>query len=240
MRQEPVEIIIDGLTLRGKLFIPEENKKNLAVLFLHGWTGMPNNDAAKALVQNGYTVMTFSFSGHNDSDGKLEDQTRAKSLKEVLAAYDYLKSKIPAAMPIGVAGTSYGSYMAALLSAERDVACLQLRVPANYWDEQFSEPQVKQGGDNPEVMKWREKILDAQATKSLRAINNFHGPIQILEAELDDLVPHQTILNYIDAVQDKSKLEHHFMPGWPHSLGDDTERNKQYQDILLNWLNKQI
>jgi hypothetical protein len=30
------------------------------------------------------------------------------------------------------------------------------------------------------------------------------------------------------------------MPGWTHSLGDDRARNEQYQQLLLDWLNKQL
>lgn len=234
---EQLEFDVDGLVLRGNLYKPAEPKK-LAILFLHGWTGLPNEDAAKLLAQNGYYAMTFSLSGHNNSDGKIEDQTRAKSLKEVLAAYDLFKSKLPAGTKIGVAGNSYGGYMATLLSAERPIALMQMRVPANYVDERFNEKQLGQGNEDPNVMRWREQKLDSSATKSLRDLHKFSGPVQILEAEFDGHVPHQTVQNYVDAIADKSKLEYHFMEGWPHSLGLDKQRNRAYQSLLLNWLNK--
>lgn len=236
MKLEPVEIKVDGLTLRGKFYQPSENIKNLAVLFLHGWTGKPNEQAAQVLAENGIFCMDFSFSGHNDSDGKLEDVTREKSFKEAIAAYDYFKSKLPMDMRVVVCGNSYGGYMAMLLSSEREVAAMQLRVPANYTDDGFERVHLKEV--SPNLYDWRLKPLDAAATKSLRAINSFSGQLQIIEAGNDELVPHQTVQNYVDAVKDKSKLDYHLMEGWPHSLGDDPERNRQYQEILLNWLNK--
>ena len=239
MRQEPVEISVDGLTLRGNLYLPGKNAKNLAILFLHGWTGLPNEAAAQMLVQNGYTVMTICLSGHGKSDGIIEDQTREKSLKEILAAYDYLKSEISSDMPIGVVGNSYGGYMAAILASQRHVLCLQLRVPANYPDERFDELQLPQSPTmNPELFEWRNRALSPDSTKSLRAISDFSGPIQIIEAEEDERVPHQTVQNYVNAVKDKSKLDYHWMKGWPHSLGEDPERNRQYQEMLLTWLER--
>lgn len=237
---EPVLIDVDGLKLRGKTFTPETNQKNIAILFLHGWTGPTNENAAELLATNGFGAMTISLSGHNDSDGKLEDQTRSKSLQQVLAAYDYFRSFLPEHVRIGVAGNSYGGYLATLLSSERPLACIQMRVPANYPDDNFDNIQLGQGAENPAIMSWRQQRLDPSSTKSLRALNNFQGPVQIIEAELDDSVPHQTVQNYVEAVGDKTKLDFHFMKGWPHSLKTDPVRNKQYQTILLDWLNRQV
>jgi esterase/lipase len=238
--KQPIEFVVNGLTLRGNIYTPEEAPKNLALLFLHGWTGMTNDAAAAVLAENGFSAMTFSLSGHNDSDGKIEDQTRDKSLSEVIAAYEYFRNTLPKDVKIGAVGTSYGSYLAVLLSKVRPLVCLQLRVPANFWDEHFDEPQIDQSGDNSEVRQWRQRPLNFNATRALMAVHNFEGPIQILEAELDDRVPHQTVQNYVDAVNDKTKLDYHFIKGWPHSLGDNKERNQQYQQILLNWLEQQV
>jgi esterase/lipase len=239
MKTEPIELTVDGSKLKGNIYFAAE-PRGLALLFLHGWTGITNEDAAGILAQNGFSAMTFSLSGHGDSQGKIEDQTREKSFKEVLAAYDLFKSKLPEGTKIGVAGNSYGAYMASMLTVERPVACLQLRVPANYRDELFKELQVNQGAGNPEVVKWRELKLDYQSTRALGAIHEFKGPIQLIEAEHDERVSHQAVQNYVDAVSDKKQLEYHFMKGWTHSLGLDSERNRQYQEMLLKWLGQQV
>ena len=184
--------------------------------------------------------MTFSLGGHNDSQGDINTLSREDFMHHVLAAHDFFASKLADSTQIGAAGSSFGSYLAAVLSGLRELACLSLRVPANYSDEGWSEPQFPQAAsfENPEILKWRDNPLSFDATKSLQATHDFNGPIQIIEAEDDDIVPHQTIQNYIDAVQDKAKLEHHLMHGWPHSLGDDPERNRRYQEMLLNWLER--
>lgn len=238
MKKEPVEFQVDGLTLRGKIYWPDEPKP-LAVLFLHGWTGLPQDTGAPVLAENGFTCMTFSLSGHGKSDGRLEDQTRAESLKEVLAAYDFFKSRLPAGTRIAAAGNSYGGYFAAMLCTDRPLAAIQMRVPANYPDERFTEQQLGQSGETPQVFQWRLKPQASDATKSLRGLHAFGGPVQIIEAGNDDVVPHQTVQNYVDAIPDKSKLDYHPMKGWPHSLGEDAGRNRQYQRLTLDWLNSQ-
>jgi esterase/lipase len=239
MKIEPLQFDVNGLKLRGNLYLAE-NPKNLAVLFLHGWTGRPNDAAAKFLASHGYTTMTFSLSGHNDSSGKLEDQTREKSLQEALAAYDLFASRMSKGTKIVAASNSYGGYLSILLSLERHIAGMSLRVPANYTDEKFDELQIGQGGDDSRIMKWREQPLGPSENRALKNLFDFTDPIQIIEAEFDERVPHQTVQNYIDAIQDKSKLDYHLMKGWTHSLGLDSQRNRQYQEILLNWLQQQV
>jgi esterase/lipase len=187
MKIEDIDFKVDNGNLRGKFFSPDK-PNGVAVLFLHGWTGKPNENAAKKIAENGFTAMTISLRGHNESDGKIEEITREMSTKDVLAAYDFLKSKL----------------------------------------------------DDTEVMKWRYLKLDHNATRALRAMHEYSGPVQIIEAENDERIPHQAVQNYIDAMADKTKLDYHFMPGWTHSLGDDRARNEQYQQLLLDWLNKQL
>jgi dienelactone hydrolase len=70
--------------------------------------------------------------------------SREESLRDILAAYDFL-----AAQPnvdsdsIAVVGSSYGGYLAALLTALRPVKWLALRVPALYKDSEWEPAQVQ-------------------------------------------------------------------------------------------------
>ena len=239
MGPEKIEIKAGQETLRGKLFSARQPKK-IAVLFLHGWAGLPNEDAARVLAHNGYSSLTFSFSGHNDSSGELGNVSRAGSLGEAVAAYDYFKNHLPHGTKMAAAGSSYGSYMTALLSGRRELVGMSLRAPANYPDEKFEEPQLPQAPtpSNQFLNKWRKQELNYDATSSLRSVHNFSGYIQLLEAEKDDIVPPQTVDNYRKAVAAESKLDYHFMKDWTHGIGLDKAKNKQYQKVLIDWLNK--
>lgn len=238
MSKEALKFKVDGLTLRGNLYQPEGRVKNFALLFIHGWTGKPNEKAAEFLTEHGYISMTFSLSGHNDSEGNIEDQTRQKSINELIGAYDLLKTMVPKGTEIGIAGNSYGGYLAPLLSKKRQLNFIQMRVPANYKDDGFDEIQLGKGHENREVTVWRNEPLDWQSSKALKALHDFKGPIQIIEAEFDDAVPHQTVQNYVDAISDKSKLEYILWKDAAHSIGDDQKLQKEYNEMLLSWLEK--
>jgi len=233
---EAVEIRVDGQTIRGRLYKPDGEAKPLAVLLLHGWTGRANDDAAAVLVAHGYSVLTVHLRGHGDSDGDINTVTRQNGLDDAVAAYDFLAAHVPTGAGIAVVGNSYGCYMAALLSHERKVAALSLRVPAAYQDGGFDRPKMGQGNGSGVVMEWRRTPHDWHGNRGFEAVHAFTGPIQILEAENDDVIPHQTVENYKVAAANPAQIEYHLMAGWPHSMGMDPERNRQFQELLLSWL----
>lgn len=236
MTTEDHYLNVDEQKVKITLYLPDKKSKNQAVLFLHGWTGKPNSTAATVLADNGYVAATLIFRGHDGSDCALSEVTRQHSLDDAVAAYDFLREMIGASMPICVAGNSYGGYIATLLTAERRLNGLSMRVAANYIDEGFDQKQKGQGSENPEIAKWRLQKLGATETKSLRAVHSFSGKVQIIEAEFDDHVPAQTTKNYVQSVSIQSNLSYHLMKGWPHSLGLDAKRNEQFNAMLLKWL----
>lgn len=236
MTQTEDLVTVGRQKIKVTLFLPNKPSINQAVLFLHGWTGKPNNDAAKYLAENGYTALTVIFRGHLGSESSMDVITRKNAIDDAVAAYDYLRSQVGQDTPICVTGSSYGGYTAALLCAERDLNGVSLRVPANYPDEGFDLPQHRQGHENPGVTEWRQKAVHYTETRALLAIHNYHGRVQILEAELDEIVPHQTIQNYVASVNNKDNLDYQLMRGWPHSLGSHIQRNQEYRKVLIKWL----
>jgi len=239
MNIRQIEIKVDGQTIRGNIYEAEDSNEDIGFIFIHGWTGLPNEDAAAILANNGFTSMTISLRGHNNSDGDINVVSRQDSLKDAVVAYDFFKSKEPKITRVGLIGNSYGGYTAALLSTERSIDCLSLRVPAGYPDEGFNEPQMGHGNDDPFVLKWRIQATAFADNIAYKAIHNFAGNIQIIEAEHDNQVHTQTVKNYVNAISNIDQLEYHMMKDWPHSLGRDPKRNKEFQEILLAWVNKQ-
>jgi esterase/lipase len=233
---QKVELAVNGITLRGMLHIPTESTRKNAILFLHGWTGRPNNRAAAMLARSGFYAMTISMAGHNDSDGDIKKLSRKEALDEALAAYDFLRSNIPAETGIVIVGNSFGGYIAALVAMYRPVSAISLRVPANYQEKGFDEPQWGQGHGNPDVDKWRAEPVKYSDSQALQSVHDFAGPIQIIEAEKDEVVVSQVVANYKNAASDSAQLQYLLMKDWPHSLGDDERRNQQFQKLLLDWL----
>jgi dienelactone hydrolase len=223
----------DGYKLAGNLFTSKE-PKGLAFLFIQGWTGHQNVEAAQALTNLGYTTMTYDMRGNRESEGNLAVFTRADFIQDATVAYDYLRKQVGADMPIGVVGSSFGSYTAILLSEKRKVYCLSLRVPASYPDQSFNEPQMAQG-DPDGFIEWRKQKLDYTQNHAFKALHNFKGKVQILEAGADDLVPSQAPKNYADAIIDKASLTYEVVPNAPHRLANK-QLQADYEKRLIAWV----
>jgi esterase/lipase len=236
MNETSIELSVDQDKIRGKLYTPNLPSHKIAVLFLHGLTGKPNYLAAVLLAEAGYHVLAISMRGHGDSDGDIETITANQSLADAKVAYDFLQDQVGPSTQIVVVGNSYGSYIAALLSVEKTVVALSLRVPANYQDSEIDLPKWGRGHEDPNIMVWRNQSIPYDQNRALTAIHDFTGPVQVIEAENDAFVPHQTVQNYVDAIIDQTHLSYTLMAGWPHSLGTDQTRAQQFQAVLEKWL----
>jgi esterase/lipase len=228
-----INFISNGFTLSGNVFKGAESAK-LAFLFIQGWMGHQNILAAQKLASMGFTSMTYDMRGNGESDGNLADFSRADFISDAVNAYDYLKLQAGNGIKIGVVGSSFGSYTAVLLSGEREVECLSLRVPATYPDEGFTDPHLPQVGSEA-LHAWRRKEQGYEENRAFRALHAFTGDVQIVEAGDDEVVPHQAPQNYANALADKGKLDYVIMTGAPHSLVNDKLQH-EYEQLLAGWV----
>ena len=159
-------------------------------------------------------------------------------MNDATAAYDKLL-EIDGVDPenISAVGSSFGGYILALLTSKRKIKNLVLRVPANYPNEGFTKLQKNAGIENPGVKEWRMQKRKPDATYSLEAVHDFKGNVLIIESELDDVIPHQIIESYTNAVSDKSKLTHEVLKGAPHSI-QEREFKDMVEKVYLEWFSK--
>lgn len=234
-----IEFSVNNYKLRGVIISPQELKtKNPAILFIHGWTSEKERSYqyASGLAKLGYICFLFDMRGHGESEGDINKAFIKEFLDDVLAAYDYfVKVKGVNQENISIIGSSFGGYLAALLTTKRRVKRLALRVPADYPDNTFNKSKMQNSGsENASVVAWRTKPKKPSETFALNAIHNFNGEVLVIESEKDDVVPHESVQNYLNAVKDKSKLTHIVMKGAPHSTKEGPFRDKVEQ-ILVDW-----
>ncbi|NNM83916.1 alpha/beta fold hydrolase [Candidatus Parcubacteria bacterium] len=237
---QEVQISTTNGTLSGNFFPAPAATENqhAAALLIHGWKSGQDRmfDTAEMLSKkSGIQCLTFDLRGHGESPGVIDQLSRKNFLDDVLAAYDFL-IKQPNVNPnkIGVLGSSFGAYLASLLSARRKIAWMVLRAPADYSDGDLAQPKML-GGDETTVNEWRMQPKNWNATEALRAVHSFKGKILIVESENDDLVPHQTVQNYVDAVSEKRDMQYALMEGAPHSLSKFPDLKKQFNEIVFEW-----
>jgi hypothetical protein len=237
-RDHPIDIAVDGQSIAGTLVVPAPAVPG--VLFVHGWGGSQEHYLARAreIAALGCVCLTFDLRGHARTEPQHEAVTREDSLRDILAAYDVLAGySLVDRSAIAVVGSSYGGYLATILTTLRPVRWLALRVPALYKDEDWELPkqQLKKG----ELAKYRRRPLKAEENRALRACAAFEGDVLIVESERDTVVPHPVIENYRAAFEKVRSLTYRVIKGADHGLSERPWQ-QAYTSLLVTWMTEMV
>jgi uncharacterized protein len=207
------------------------------VLFVHGWGGSQQQYLARAreVAALGSVCLTFDLGGHAGTQPLRETVSRESNLRDLLAAYDTLAAHPyvdPAA--IAVVGSSYGGYLATILTTLRPVAWLTLRVPALYIDTGWELPKLQLHKEQ-DLRSYRRSFVAAQTNRALRACAEFRGDVLLVESAHDDIVPPEVIRSYREACVQTRSLTYRCMADADHGLGDETSQ-RVYTALLVQWL----
>jgi uncharacterized protein len=236
---EQLQIPVDGERIAGTLLM--HTPKVPGVLFVHGWGGSQEQDLARAreVVGLGCICLTFDLRGHELMKAQRETVTREQNLRDLEAAYDLLRS-LHGVDPqsIAVVGSSYGGYLAAILTQRRPVRWLALRAPALYKDANWDKPKRSLHID-PEFAAYRLSSIRAPDNRALAACAQFKGDALVVESEKDEIIPAAVIKNYVAALSGAHSLTARVIADAGHSLaGKDFEG--AYTKILITWLTEMI
>jgi len=233
-----VALQVDDQKVAGTLLLPETPVPGF--LFIHGWGGDQAEDLSHAeeLARLGCVCFTFDLRGHADSDADKKRVTRQDGLDDVIAAYDYLASRpLIDTSAIGVVGTSYGGYLAMLLTAHRPVRWLAMRVPALYPDENWDSPKSKL--DKEAVRAYREQPHEAGDDRALSACAAFRGDVLIVESEKDEQIPREAMISMQGAFRRANSLSHRIIPGATHAMRDPRHQ-RIYATLLTGWIEEMV
>ncbi|HVL01641.1 MAG TPA: alpha/beta fold hydrolase [Dongiaceae bacterium] len=212
-----------------------------AILFVHGWGGSQEQDLARAKEVSGLgcVCLTIDLRGHDLDSDRAKTVSREDNLQDLIAAYDWLAAR-PNVEPnaIAVVGISYGGYLAAILASLRPVRWLVLRAPALYKDEGWHLPKRQLHADQ-DLQQYRLTRIAPEDNLALKACADFRGDALIVESELDTIIPHTVIENYVAALSQAGSLTSRVISNADHALSEKNMR-KAYNLHLKRWLTEMI
>jgi dienelactone hydrolase len=238
-RDEVIDIPVEDELVEGTLVTPGTLVPG--VLFVHGWGGSQQQYLARAreIASLGCICLTFDLRGHVRTHRQKDTVSREDNLEDVLAAYDVLVHQPGVDLSsIAVVGSSYGGYLAAILTSLRPVRWLALRVPALYKDSDWDLPKG-QLRKQQELEAYRLQAVRAEESVALKACAGFTGDVLLVESEHDSTVPHQVIINYRDACTSAHSLSYRTIRGADHSLSDPRWQ-QAYTTLLVNWFSEML
>ena len=237
-RHKTIRIPVGGRSIEGTLVAPDVLVPG--VMLVHGWDGSQTQYIKRAhqIAALGCICLTFDLRGHANDRAERETVTREDSLNDMLAAYDLLVGH-PAVDPASVlvVGTSYGAYLAAVLSALRPVRWMALRAPALYKDEDWMVSKIKL--NRAEVAAYRSRAIAPQSNRALAASAQFKGDVLLVESENDDVVPHPVLENYRAAFLQTRSMTYRVIGGADHAL-TLPEWKEDYTGMLVHWVQEML
>ena len=234
-----VDIAVDSGHIAGTVVEPAA--KLPGVLFVHGWGGSQQQylGRAREIAALGCISLTFDLRGHARTEPQQETVSREENLADVLAAYDVLVTHEDVDTDaIAVVGSSYGGYLAAILTTLRPVRWLALRVPALYKDDDWTLPK-KQLHKVADLQDYRMRRLAPEDNRALAACAAYKGDVLIVESEHDDIVPHPAIENFVEACRHAHSLTYRVIAGADHGLSK-APMQRAYTELLVNWLSEMV
>jgi len=236
MNSQNISIPISGGELKAMIL----NKGNIDVrmpglLVIHRWASAMERypKRVEKIVNLGYVAVLFDMRGHGKTGGALELLSPHDHLNDCIAAYDYLKNlEIVDPDSISVYGSSYGGYLACLLSAQRNVAHMVLNVPADYPDDIFYVPNMQRSAHTDE---YRKKMHLPNESMALNAVSKYSGDLLLIEAEFDEQVHPQVMKNFKNAAKDG--YDYALIKGTDHSMRSPEARENQ-TSIITEWFKR--
>jgi len=218
--QKNVEIVVNGLTLRGMMHIPDTGKdKYPFVAMYHGFTGSKTEagfkfvQLSRRLEEAGIGSLRFDFSGSGESDGTFDQMTIKTEAEEAKMIFKYMSGlEIADEKNLFMLGFSMGGLVTSITSPVlQNVKAIVLWAPAGnmsaiaeeiFEKSRTADGRVEVGGLllNPNFLEELKKIDVYEMAKG------YTGDVLMIHGTEDTAVPIFTSKEYLKAYGEKARL----------------------------------
>lgn len=234
----PISFKFGGQKIVGTIYRPKQNVGLLPGVVMYHGRGSSSaryTDRAEAVVKREIATLIFSFRGCGDSQGDFSDQTIANGMNDALTGYDFLvqqsgidKNKI------GIFGSSFGGYLAALVAGERPVKSLILSAPAIYHD-RWWDKVVEKTTETP-LSRGLEDVPD---TKAIRSIKSFKGNLLVIRHQKDEFIAQSVVEAYYKNAVSAKRKDFQIIKGLMHRLVEKKDRDYSNK-LTADWFAKTL
>jgi uncharacterized protein len=202
-------------------------------MFIHGWRSKQSSplELTDRLTRAGFTCLTFDLPGHGDSGGDIAQLSRRHYLDACLVVFDSLRA-VEGVQRIAIVGSSFGGYLACLVAAQRPLAGLVLRAPANYPDETFEQPQLEISDAIDQLGHKQQQ--DFPNSRAMVALGMYNGHALLVQPENDEMIDPRTTKRYLEVARQNANLTHRVIPNTGHNF--DPKAKAAYGELLVQWL----
>lgn len=250
MSEKDITIKRDGLNLAAKIFVPNTDKYDVAIL-AYGFVGMMDpkvNDLlpvmAKKLQEKGLATIRFDFNGHGKSEGPLDNMSIYNELEDYHAVIQYVFDNFKGLDHLYLVGHSQGGVLSSMMAGfyPDKVDKLVIMSPAaTLVDDALIGTCMGVDYDPnhiPGKIDFKDFKLNDWYFRTAKFVNNydvaraFRGPVLALHGENDQVVNNYASRHY-QAIFDN--CEFHLIPGSDHGLHQN--RDEVYTRVV-NFLTK--
>jgi len=236
-------------TLVGYLHKPESLPKK-GIVLAHCFTCSKHQRimrrACDTLAGKGYLVLRFDFSGNGESEGKFEEATYSKEIKDMDSAISFMEKQ--GVSWIGILGHSMGADVSILhapednriqslciLGASASTTNLVDIFPKEVQEKIKKEGKTRMTLFGKEHMITQEFLEDTKKHNIPKALKNMDKPLCIIHGDNDAIIPVASAQKLYALAQEPKEL--HIIKGADHLFSEDTDFTTVL-DIVIAWFDK--
>ena len=234
---------ISGEKLAGTFHDPANNSRR-GIILGHCFTCSRHTrilrDLSLALVEEGFKVLRFDFSGNGQSEGNFSESLYSKQVKDIESAVFFVSSH--GVRWIGLAGHSMGAMVALLAASQMDiikgVCTLAAKASALHSSHFLSQNQIQElkrtgrvnfisRGRNLELTE--DFFADAAKYDLSSIMPSLSQPLMVVHGNRDEIIPVENAYQLHQYRRVNTELV--IIPGADHMFSQDEHRQEVVQRV---------